>query len=125
MPDLSYSSPPSGFPEPSNALAIVMHDDNGTLYVDHRGFFWRGPEYRSKYDALAVADPAFTGGWQKIGNWFRSRKVSPEYAPTAIEKELEYVKPVAVAGAGLGGVALLAVAVYAGVQIMNARGWKF
>jgi hypothetical protein len=117
--------PPSGFPMPNLDLIVVLEDEWGTLFHDERGYMWRGPEYLRRFDVLKVVDPSMTGGWQKIGNWFRTRKANPQYAPSSLETIVHAGAPLADVGLKVGSSVVLLAALYAGFQIMQARGWKF
>lgn len=124
--------PPIGHPMPGLDLTIVLEDEYGTLYHDERGFMWRGPEYVQRYDQFRQLDPAMTGGWQKLGNWFRTRKANPQYAPGMLDQVVDKLthsegdRPGAAerVGSKLVYGALALGALYVGVQVMGARGWK-
>lgn len=124
MADAAFQDPPLGFPMPQLQLAIVLEDGDGTLYRDARGYLWRGPEYRPRFDLLKQADPSKSGGWMALGNWFRSRKQSPEYTPPALEQVIDYTRPAVGAATDIGLKIAIGVMLYAGFQVLKARGWK-
>lgn len=120
------AAPPLGFPMPNLDLVEVMADEYGMTYHDQRGYLWRGPEFRPRFDQLKAADPTFNGGWQSIGSsWFRSRKVSAEYAPSLLDQVIKSADPAVDAVTSIGTKVLIGAVAYGGFKVMQARGWKF
>lgn len=87
-----YEPPPLGFPMSNLPLKLVQTDEYGKMYADQRGFVWRGPEFRPRYDTLKAADPIAAGGWVVApgNNWFHSLHTVPEYTPSASSTAGQY-----------------------------------
>lgn len=109
---------------PRSDLRPVLQDEWGTMYADPNGYVWRGPEFEPRYAVLHAADRFHAGGWQKLGDWYRSIKPVKEYAPSsAAQLYHDHLDPgvdAREAASSVGTYVLLGGLLYVAAQVLPA-----